>query len=246
MRHTEARRGAPQLRRGTITRLAAKGRDCHRLSVHIDGRALFDLAAEVVAGHDLRQGVELGEDEQALLLLEDEPYRAREAALVMLGRREFCAAEVAGRLRDAGYREEVVDSSVEWLREHRFVDDARYAKAYVAEKTRAGWGRRRIVAELTRKGVDRHILAVEHWHELSGGKTTEQLAADLAEEVNRRFGEQLRREPSTGRRRAGGFLARRGHDWDTIGEVLRLVECLDEKPPDTENWVDHRPLGGLE
>ena len=77
-------------------------------------------------------------------------------------------------------------------------------------------------------------LTADGWEELSGGQTTEQTAATLAAEIDRRFGAQLRSDVATGRRRAGGFLARRGHDWDTINEVLRLVEVLGGESKQTD------------
>jgi SOS response regulatory protein OraA/RecX len=42
--------------------------------------------------------------------------------------------------------------------------------------------------------------------------------------VTRRFAGQLISEPEDARRRISGYLARRGHDWETIAAVLRALQ----------------------
>lgn len=210
-----------------MTSLALLGTSGERVSVHIDGSPAFEVSAEVALAGDLKQGMELAEDAQVQLLEMDEPYRARNAALTMLSRRDRCAKEISSKLRSSGYGEESACAAVRWLEERGFVDDRRFAAWYASEKMRAGWGRRRIVAELMKKGVARDVLAADGWEQLVGEHAVEQTAESLAAEIGRRFGSQLQKDPVVGRRRIEGFLARRGHDWETIRGVLASLDGLD-------------------
>lgn len=216
-----------ELRTGTITALSIKGASGERVAVYVDGERVFDVSAVVADTAGLRKDEVLTRDQQAELLREDEPYRARAAALDMLGRRDLPSAEVASKLRDRGISKEHAQRTVAWLGELGYVDDGRYAAAYMAAKTRSGWGRRRIASELYRKGIDRRVVD-DAWQSYTqeglGGDVSQQLV-DL---VKKRFGKQLISDPDGARRRICGFLARRGHDWDTISRVLGVLTQSDE------------------
>lgn len=218
------RQTTPQeLRVGRITSLAVKGAQSGRVSVYLDGQHAFDLDAVVAAEAGLRMDDVLTEERQAALLLADEPFRAREAGLSMLARREFSAGEIADRLRRTGFGEGAVGDTVAWLEERGYVDDRRFVAAYAADRLKAGWGRQRIVSELLRRGVDREVLAGDE----CGGLLERHGSADGMEQilalVKRRFAGQLSSDPAGAKRRIGGFLARRGHDWETISAVWRAL-----------------------
>jgi regulatory protein len=235
----KAGRGSPppELQGGIITSLTPKGSGGERLSVHVDGRFAFNLSARVAARACLRNDLYLSEAELSALLQEDEPDRARDAALGMLGRREMCAAEVVGRLVGAGISERTAAETIMWLQEWGYVDDRRFAAAYAVAKLKAGWGRPRIAAELVRKGVARELVAGDAWDDLVGqqdGVEGMQQALDL---VRRRFAGQLRSDPQGARRRINGFLARRGHDWETISAVFRALK-EDGVRGDGEEWPE--------
>ena len=72
----------------------------------------------------------------------------------MLSRRDHSTDELRRKLKAYGFRSEEIEPSLEKAREHRFVDDDRFAGYFIDERIRRGWGRRRIEAELARKGVD--------------------------------------------------------------------------------------------
>ena len=225
----------PRPEGGIITALKPKGSDGSRVSVHLEGAHAFTLSAAIAARTGLQKDQFLSDEDLAALLQEDEPERAREAALEMLGHREMCAAEVAGKLGSLGISERTVAETIVWLQQRDYVDDRRFAAAYAASKLKAGWGRQRIALELVRKGVSRELVTGEAWQdlvELPGGLEGLQQTVDL---VRRRFAGQLRSDPQGARRRINGFLARRGHDWETISAILRAVE-EEDSGGDSEEW----------
>lgn len=71
----------------------------------------------------------------------------------MLSRRDHSVSEVRSKLMAAGFSRQGADAAVSRALDLRFLDDTRFARYFVDERLRRGWGRRRIEAELKRRGV---------------------------------------------------------------------------------------------
>jgi regulatory protein len=140
---------------------------------------------------------------------------ARLAALRLLGRREYTAAEIASRLLARGYPAEDVASAVGALRADRTIDDERAALAHVrTASTIKGRGHLRIRRELEARGVDPGIIDTAI-ADLSG--EDERHAIDRF--VQRRAGG--RPLDQAVRRRLYLQLIRRGFQTDMVIRVLR-------------------------
>lgn len=72
----------------------------------------------------------------------------------MLNRRDYATGEARSKLASYGFRDIEIDQAIARALDARFLDDARFASQFIDERKRRGWGRRRIEAELTRRGVD--------------------------------------------------------------------------------------------
>ena len=101
------------------------------------------------------------------------------AALMRLCARAEKSQEDAGRLRRGGGRpDRDAEGVLAKLVRDRFIDDARYAGAFVREKLRlSGWGEYKIRTALQRKRIDRALID-----------------AALAEADRPAMGERLRRQ----------------------------------------------------
>lgn len=195
----------------------------------------LELSREVVVAAGLQEGHLLSEEDQGRLIAEQSRQEARGRALRYLEMRERSRREVADRLRRYGYADDLVAKTLEYLEDHGLVDDRRFAAAYVREKLRAAWGPRRLKAELARKGVDRlimdEVLASATASEPAGAEPETAEAADLLVDlVYRKFGRALVQDPQRGERRAASFLARRGHGWERIAEVMQQVREAGGQP----------------
>jgi len=205
--------------------------------VYVDGRLALEVAAVLVTEAGLRPGEFLTAELQAALLEDDQPYRARAMALSMLGRRARCRLEVELKLRRSGFVDHVTEQTLSWLETQGYIDDRRFAASYAAEKIKSGWGRRRIVAELGRKGIPRTLVEGDAWDELLPGVDTPVETEALVGLVERRFGRQLKDDPDGARRRIAGFLSRRGHEWDEISRIVRLVvDGVGREQDHAEDW----------
>jgi regulatory protein len=140
---------------------------------------------------------------------------ARLAALRLLGRREYTAAEVEERLLAKGYPAADVASAMAALREDRTIDDARVAQGHVrTASTIKGRGRLRIRRELEARGIDRGIVEAA-----TADLTREDERLAIQRFVQRRTGGQPL-DPAA-RRRLYQQLIRKGFSADTVMAVLR-------------------------
>jgi regulatory protein len=179
---------------GQITALKVQKRNRRRVSVYLDGRFAFGLAA-IEATH-LRVGQTLSDEEISRLKGRDAVERAAERALDLLSYRPRSQAEVRRRLAQKGYGEEAIAEALERLSRSGLLDDRAFATYWVANRFQ--FNPRGVVAlwqELRQKGVD--------------GIVIDQVLAEYDEE------EAAARAAEAGARRLGG------HDLAAFGRKLR-------------------------
>ncbi|MCR5846372.1 MAG: RecX family transcriptional regulator [bacterium] len=73
--------------------------------------------------------------------------------LSLLAMRDFTALSMRERLLKAEFRAADVDKAVARAIELRYIDDHRFAQAFVRQKSESGWGRGKIARELERLGI---------------------------------------------------------------------------------------------
>ncbi len=87
-----------------------------------------------------------------------EGMRLRMADLCM--RSEQCESDIKSKLIKAQLSPEEVKSILEFLLKERFIDNKRFARAFVRDKVRfAGWGRYKIRLHLAAKHIDSGVIA---------------------------------------------------------------------------------------
>lgn len=145
----------------------ARKKPMAEVTVHVEGGRTREIAVPARVGRLLGDGAGLG-----LPMPEDEAFDAVHALegrvcltmiTEMLSRRDHAEGEVRDKLTSYGFRPQEIDRGIERARSMRFLDDARFASYFIEERKRRGWGRRRIEAELKRRGVD--PVGVEGWPE---------------------------------------------------------------------------------
>lgn len=108
---------------------------------------------------------------------------------------------------------------LEKLLEQRFIDDCRYAEAYVREKSRlAGWGERKITAQLRAKGVSAEVIR----------RALAQIDdADKMQRLCEKLARKLKSVKASSDYELRGKLLRYalslGYDYDTASEAVQSV-----------------------
>jgi regulatory protein len=208
---------------GEVTRLEVRRGVSDRLVVHLNGEPALELSAAVIDQERVGVGMTLTADDVQRLLAEDEPYRARSRSLALLAAKDRASSEIESRLKRLGFKDEAIVETVSWLRERDYLDDARFIERFADEKRRCGWGQRRIVSELLRKGLERSMVNVVVAEHAGGSDDDEKTIEELALLVGKRFGARLASDPIATSRKMAAFLARRGHDWHVVRIVTAKV-----------------------
>lgn len=85
--------------------------------------------------------------------------QALQSLMRLCARAEKSSGDALRLMRGWGVPEAEREGVLNKLIEQRFIDDRRYAEAYVREKSNlSGWGARKIAFQLRQKGVDKAII----------------------------------------------------------------------------------------
>ena len=157
----------------------------------------------------------------------EEPASCREAALKLLGRTRRTRRDLERRLGDAGFTPPTVADVLDRLVEVGLVDDAEYARAWLAGR----WGRRpsgwrKLQQELRAKGVSDDDIERARAQLVERGNAPDEVesAAKLVAQARKRYSGL---EPHVQRQRLYALLARRGYGSDVIRRALELREPLE-------------------
>lgn len=149
------------------------------------------------------------------------PDKAYERLADACARAEYCTHELREKMRRMGLAAADADAVLRRLRDGRYVDDARFARAFVRQKAEfARWGRRKIAYALALKRIDRAIIA-----DALAGIDDEQYASTLhtllAAKARSNGPDAL--ATYEGRTRLFRFAAARGFESDAIAAAIRKL-----------------------
>jgi regulatory protein len=150
-----------------------------------------------------------------------DPQAAHEAALKLLERTRRTRSDLERRLRDRGYAPAAIAEVIDRLVGVGLVDDAEYARAFLAGRwgrRAAGW--RRLEQELRKRGVSAPDVARARTalEADQGGADETAMARRVVEQSARRYAAL---DPRERRQKLYALLIRRGFDSETIELALR-------------------------
>jgi len=148
--------------------------------------------------------------------LQESRQAALAYALRLLGRREYCEADIRRKLMLREYEPEVIESVVTRLKEENYLSDARYAEGYLRGRLRKGevpWLAARRARE---RGVDESALR-NVLEDAQAGFDAEAACRDL---LARRDPQRLRHQDEKQWQKQARFLRNKGFDAATILRVM--------------------------
>lgn len=152
-----------------------------RIAVHVDGEYLCAVGESFVARWRLYKGRELDEESLAQVKTQASGERALADAYRLLGHRARGRAELRRRLLQKEHEEAVVDTVLERLTDEGLLDDADFARRYVADKRTLGhWGSQRIRRGLAELGVAGPVIDAAVGTAEAGGDEDAEYARALA------------------------------------------------------------------
>jgi regulatory protein len=134
----------------TALRAARRG----GVALHVDGFYLCTVSESLVARWGLYRGRELDDKALSEVRAQASNERVMSDAYRLLAHRARGRVELERRLRQKGHDAAVIAGALERLAEDGLLDDADFARRYVADKRDlSGWGSRRIRRSLVELGV---------------------------------------------------------------------------------------------
>lgn len=144
------------------------------------------------------------------------PKPPREYLLYLLKRRLYSEAELTVRLRRRQVEPAEIEAVIGELKTVGLIDDQRYAKVFVEERTRLNpMGKRRIYFELIKRGIAKELAK-----EAIEGIDEAELVEALRDRIKHRW-ERLEGEEWAKKQKLLRFLASRGVGY---GQAKELVE----------------------
>ena len=217
---------------GKITALKVQKRNKNRVSVYLDGRYAFSLAA--IEAAKLKRGQFLSDEDIERLRERDSVEKARDRALRFLSYRPRSEAEMRRYLQNKGVPKPVEEEVIRRLTAVGLLDDLAFARYWVENReTFKPRSLRMLRYELRQKGLSEEVIA-----QALEGLDEEESAYRLAVQRGRRL---IRLDHQTFRRKLGDYLARRGFPYEIVNPILERVwrelraeEVTDEATGSTE------------
>jgi len=136
--------------------------------------------------------------------------------LRLLGRQEYCEADIRRKLMLREYGPEIIESVIQRLKAENYLSDSRYAEGYLRGRMRKGEAPWLAARRARERGVDATALA-EVLEEAKEGFDAEAACREL---VNRRDPHALRRSDEKQWQKLARFLRNKGFDAATILRVM--------------------------
>ncbi|MBD5282692.1 MAG: RecX family transcriptional regulator [Bacteroides sp.] len=145
------------------------------------------------------------------------PDEARARLMDLCACGEYSSGEALERLRKWGIRGAAAIEIVQRLIDERFIDDERFARAFVRAKVAySGWGRIKIRAAMAQKGIERELIDLALEEEIDD----ETYCSNLAEALRSKARTMPEVLDSDCRAKLLRFAASRGYEPGLIMEML--------------------------
>jgi regulatory protein len=141
-------------------------------------------------------------------------------------------AELRRKLRGKQFEKDVIEATIERLRKEKWLDDERFAGAFVRTRALKKVGRKRILRELQAAGVENETATqavaenVDAERELDGLRA---LCARRARQLVRRHGADYL-GTSEGRNKLTVYLLNQGYDAALVSQAVKETRVVDHQP----------------
>ena len=168
------------------------------------------------------------EEDRARRTVDPEKTRKRtlQRAVNLLAAKPRSIGELRDRLLEKEWATtEAVESALDKLKEHKYLDDAQFAESFAASRVRQKpMGRSRVAMDLSRKKIDRETAT-----QALDKVFDETPESDLLDEaINRYTRTKGAPQDRAAQKRLYDYLMRRGFSYDLIAKRVRAAEAVSQ------------------
>jgi len=197
-------------------------KDEKNVTITFDNGEKLYLAYDIFLKNGLKKNDEISESRFSILIEENQKFHLKQKAFTYLGRRLHSSYELKVKLRQKGYNQVFIDDVVNELKDSKYVNDYEFASLYADENIRNKlWGRKKLEAELFKKGIDRSIISQIVDEKFSPGDEYEQALELGKKKIKSLLSRGIDNEKL--RTKLISFLLTKGYDYEVS---RRVVESL--------------------
>jgi regulatory protein len=145
--------------------------------------------------------------------------KAKNYAFLLLKFRLRSREEIRQRLRKKKFDPQVIEETLAFLEEKKFIDDNYFAKAWIESRLKKPLGIRRLRAELGIKGIAKEIIEARI-NEAKDNYPEEEIVAQI---VREKLEKTKGIEPQKAKQRIYAYLLRRGFSPETVVDTLNQL-----------------------
>ena len=187
-----------------------------KVRVTLDSEFSLVIYKGELTKYHITENEEFPQNQYELLLTVLEK-RAKLRCMNLLKSRDYTVYQLKTKLKENGYPELLIDTAIEYVASYGYVDDERYARAYI-ESVSGTKSRNQIMNDLVRKGLDRQHIA-EAYEEIMAEHNE-----DPEEDLIRRYIVKKHYDAATAtyeeKQKLIAFLYRKGFGLDKIYKIV--------------------------
>jgi len=207
------------IRSGTITKVERQKKVKDRYNLFIDEQYAFSVHEDILIRYKLVKGIQIDQDDLRAIVHAQEKQQAYLYAIRLLSSRLRSEQELKSRLLQKGYDPSVSGQTVERLKREQYLDDGMFAEQLTQQRIRSQKkGRNWVRQELQHKGIapEQISQAMEQIDEGLEYRTAYSL-------IYKKYLGTFETDKLQARRKAMGFLMRRGYSARLVNQVIREV-----------------------
>ncbi len=128
-----------------------------RRRIRLSDDSLITLYKGELKQLNIEVGAELTDEAYEKIMTEILPKRAKLRALALLTKRTYTEKQIRDKLYDGGYSEDIIDSTIEYIKDKNCLNDYEYCRTYLAYNS-TGKSKKRMISDLRSKGVSADII----------------------------------------------------------------------------------------
>jgi len=204
-----------------ITKIEEQKKKKNQFNIYLDDKFAFSLSEQSLVDSGICVGQELTQKEVDQVINKEQKVKALDKAFLWLGIRPRSRFEIKQKLKEKGFDEEVIKKTIKKLKELNYLDDEKFARAWVEDrKLNQPKGRYFIYSELKQKGVNKEII--EKVLDETYSKEEEfELALKLAKKKKAAL---KNLEPYNLYQKLANYLIQKGFSWGMVKEVWETIE----------------------
>lgn len=203
----------------TITQITELNRT--RSKIYIDGEPAFVLYKGEIRSYGIAEGTELSDETYHTIIHEVLSKRAKLRCMNLLKTRDYTTEQIRQKLKEGFYPQENIEEAIAYVTSFHYLDDERYVRGYISYHINDR-SRRRIEADLTRKGIDKQ--QIERVYEEIAGEGEEDLEEQQIYEFLKKKSDVLQADDGAQKQKLIGKLYRKGFALDKIYKVIKKFD----------------------